>query len=160
MLLCNFQQVFESLEKWEESKKKTCHNCGEVHDIEKMHIGSDEELYCEGCFYDMFSTCDSCGEVISNDNSYSDDSGEGTYCHSCFDERYQSCDQCGNTISNDDTYHTIHGENICEGCAENYSSCNDCGELVPDDEIELHDGDHYCHDCHIEIHRRDGTPVD
>jgi hypothetical protein len=118
-----------------------CPLCGDKH--------SDGYLLCSDCYDSNSYTCDSCGERLHEDDTYSSD--DGCYCQSCFDERYFYCNKCGDTHSIDERV-TVSGyrnnTDMCKDCADKkgYFCCSDCGAYH--EEInETVDGELYCDNC-------------
>ena len=64
-----------------------CYHCGEEID-EDQAICSEitGEWYCEDCYWDEFSRCDSCGCECYHDEIYFTEDGNEALCESCFEE--------------------------------------------------------------------------
>lgn len=45
-----------------------CHHCGCILHEDEMYEGADGELYCEGCYSELFGTCNCCQDIIPNDD--------------------------------------------------------------------------------------------
>jgi hypothetical protein len=97
-------------------------------------------------------TCDSCGERVDEDDTFSGVDGDGIYCQSCYDERFSCCDKCGETCDRDDV-HSVSGSRydyLCGYCLERIGAvkCNDCGDYSVDDYHIMQDSENvYCESC-------------
>lgn len=63
---------------------KKCHDCREYKYKAEMHYIA-EELICDSCGDDYF-TCDGCGVMIHNEDSWYEERTSSTYCESCYDK--------------------------------------------------------------------------
>lgn len=94
-----------------------CSHCNnEVHN--DYTIYHDDEVYCEYCYNELFSSCDCCGEVIAIDDLTR--VGNGDYvCESCIDDSYFSCAGCEEItpIENSDSI-IVDGQCYCNNCYE------------------------------------------
>ena len=61
-----------------------CTNCGETVSEDGGHWYNDE-IYCEGCFYDRYTYCQRCDEAINRDYCHYDNSGDAV-CDSCWED--------------------------------------------------------------------------
>ena len=61
-----------------------CESCGEQVSQGSAHWYNDE-LYCEGCFYDSYTYCQRCDDAISRDYYHTDSDGDHI-CESCWEE--------------------------------------------------------------------------
>lgn len=41
-----------------------CYNCGDVMSYDESYRGNDDNDYCQDCFYDLFDSCERCGEAF------------------------------------------------------------------------------------------------
>lgn len=96
-------------------------------------------------------TCDDCGAVVENDDSYKTAYGT-TICQSCYESDYATCEECGNIVKGFDIV-TIRGRNtlyVCQSCADsNYYHCDHCGEYVTDWYLWTSDRLTICNNCCI-----------
>jgi hypothetical protein len=155
-IICNNQMIYKDQQEYEEYRSRgfKCHNCEDTYPKDAMHEGCDGEQYCSGCFYDIFATCDSCGEVMYQDDSWGGANGDdSTYCRSCYDEHYTSCEVCGETVDNDDAHHTTRDRYLCSSCTDSMNMCSECGDTIESGEVEI-DGDFYCTPCAERRRRR------
>ena len=61
-----------------------CEQCGEPVSEDGGHWYNDE-LYCEGCFYDSYTYCQRCDDSINRDYCHTDNDGDHL-CDRCWDE--------------------------------------------------------------------------
>lgn len=118
----------------------------------------DGEMYCNDCFYDNFSVCDVCGDVVSNDEAHYIDSESIVICGHCARTEFEECALCHELVRASKAVRFIdkNGDEayICEGCAESDDRvyrCENCGELyhVNRNEVVYIDDDEecWCEDC-------------
>lgn len=107
-----------------------CYECNEAipNDDTYSTDSYPDCLYCSGCFYDLTSTCEKCG-----DKEFTDDmtpTQDGYYCESCA-ECLVSCDSCNDYYLEDDITPTANGYNLCESCTRDSDAytCPICEEL-------------------------------
>lgn len=60
-----------------------CEQCGESVSEDGGHWYNDE-LYCEGCFYDSYTYCQRCDDSVSRDYCHYDGDGDAI-CDECYD---------------------------------------------------------------------------
>ncbi len=60
-----------------------CEQCGEAVSEDGGHWYNDE-LYCEGCFYDSYTYCQRCDDAINRDYCHYDGDGDAI-CDECYD---------------------------------------------------------------------------
>lgn len=81
----------ECLEKLKEEGNKLfyCNGHDRYELIEDTNImtAPNGDEYCEDSFWEVFTTCDECGETIYRDDSYYDDDDGNCYCEYCWDDR-------------------------------------------------------------------------
>lgn len=113
-----------------------CEDCRDWfgNDCDGMSHGSD--WYCESCS-ENYSICDTCGTLLSTDNQYSDNNGDGTYC-----ERHQPSDDedSDNEYIHDYSYKPrpiFHGAGIHYGVELEVT----CDRDTAEDTIEVLGGD-------------------
>ena len=61
-----------------------CEQCGEAVSEDGGHWYNDE-MYCEGCFYDSYTYCQRCDDSVSRDYCFTDNDGDHL-CDRCWDE--------------------------------------------------------------------------
>lgn len=61
-----------------------CEQCGESVSEDGGHFYNDE-LYCEGCFYDSYTYCQRCDDAVNRDYCHYDNDGDAI-CDRCWDE--------------------------------------------------------------------------
>lgn len=124
-------------------EQQLCANCGFAVDEDDFGYGSDEEVYCESCFADIFAYCDKCSDVMPRDDAVEiTDVGE-LVCQDCASNKYNRCVECGDYL--DEAYNMIEGDCVCNGCSESFCQCVGCGEWSYDSESL--DDDEFCCDC-------------
>ena len=135
-------------------------DCRVTEDEEYWHDGG---LYCSDCFWDSFSRCEHCDEIIPCDDAfYVED--VGSLCEYCFNEHYFTCDECSETCSNDEQNTVINRRGdeytYCNHCVERYANyCEECEKYYTHEvditEVDdkylcpecLSDGYYYCEGC-------------
>jgi hypothetical protein len=119
-----------------------CESCNDPCDTNYEAFG---RYYCESCFYELFTYCRECDELISRDDAYY--YGDDPLCELCRDRYYTYCDRCNELERNSNIMHISDiNEDWCDHCARHYARlCNDCGEYVK--YAVLIDGYYYCEDC-------------
>src|SRR3990167_1194562 len=105
------------------------------------------------------ATCDSCGDRLSEDNSFYSEISGCDYCESCYCDRFSRCEKCGKEVCNDDMV-TIQDSrqytDVCESCASELGAVKcDCDRWNVDNYRIAEDGDYaycdHCFDSHIEF---------
>lgn len=149
-----------------------CDNTVHFKDIKYEVQGNNCLIGCsEGCLDEYRIICNSCGEGLDEDDSYTSPNGNEVYCFSCYSDLYSYCGHCGNDVDTNymvgeyckdcacsctncgnevlkDKSFEFKGYSYCEDCyAEKVGVCEDCGEDVKRDELTNHDGDDICKDC-------------
>lgn len=120
-----------------------CENCYRQYDDEDAIKGE----YCENCG----TSCDHCGDHISNEGAIWIDSEDIAVCKYCEGKYRFRCDDCHNLHErkgeNPNGYNNlteIHGREICSGCMESYAYCESCCDYVSMDDYM---GNGYCYSC-------------
>ena len=139
-----------------------CEHCdNRLHDGEDYHMADWGDMYCEGCWSDLFHRCDHCHQWMESDiNPFQSVRGRhGTQhvCMTCRDNYYTLCDHCDRRI------HPIHMAdgcdlgNLCQRCFDTkVAICPDCnGQVFQNDTQTWQEehGDHnefsgLCHSCY------------
>jgi len=146
--ICSSQKVYDSMKDYEERSKLMCYHCEEELEEADLTKAPDGERYCEVCFGEHFTTCDSCGELIANDNVWCAEDDDASYCESCYYDAYGTCNDCENEVLNDYLHRTSGDRYVCENCGGEYTSCNDCGVYIEEGDIHLtKEGVPYCQEC-------------
>lgn len=79
---------------WDEMYADTCYSCGVMLDEYEVNYGADDQIYCEGCFYELFDHCEHCHEVYHRDNvDYIESSGQ-YLCRYCRAQTHDICTNC------------------------------------------------------------------
>lgn len=116
----------------DDNDEKSCYSCGSDTDNATIIY---ERNYCDDCIV----ACDSCGQIVSSDDSI------GSYCSECgfYCENCEDSDNRGNS-------HNINGEYWCESCYENRAFyCESCSESYPSSYDSYYvQGTTYCQGCY------------
>jgi hypothetical protein len=119
-------------------------------------------------------SCDACGTGLSEDDTYTPETGDATLCEHCYSRAYvylsyrnpmtgdrvegeysredcTECSECGQMRADDDVDEVEH-RNVCCCCWEDcVTHCEECeGALLRDNAIE-YDCNLYCSECHAEV---------
>jgi hypothetical protein len=127
----------------------TCHECGEEIDIDSDSTHSYNGYhYCESCFYEEYSYCTDCGEVVRNEDVINYDYNR--YCEDCAERLGIS--RCYHCEEYDRELTVVGEEGVCDYCIDRYYTyCDECEEYVHDNDTctVYIDGDSktICHDC-------------
>ena len=133
----------------------TCAGCGEGLDSNSVYTsGCSDHTYCETCYGERFSYCESCENSAPADDFQRINVGvrggreEKYVCDSCASDTAvcRDCDSGSDRFENDYTSE-IAGETYCERCAENHYQCEECDDSADDGRSV---GDRMlCSDCAI-----------
>lgn len=147
---CPIQRNYNFVVQWGDDDGYTCENCDERISHDDWHEVNGE-YYCEDCFFDIFTSCDNCGEIITQDDSVYSDFTDRTYCQSCFDDTFIFCENCSEYRPRRYS-ENIDGSDYCYDCTGDlFTQCNQCWELIPNDDITEYNGDFFCQTCYDEI---------
>ena len=127
---------------------KICHECGKVLEAGEGYEIAGGGYICDECYYDEYTVCDECGEIVHND--YTMWINDRTVCDDCRDDLYTVCQCCNDYVRNSHAHDTADGY-VCEYCYyEHYVECNSCGEMIHIDNAHYDDWNeaYYCRDCH------------
>lgn len=91
----------------------TCANCGDGLHEDEGYYAPDDNTYCESCYYELFDTCELCGETHDREHITYVESTRENVCHECLDARFTMCDNCGDYYPIGDVYER-GGEWYCE----------------------------------------------
>lgn len=97
----------------ETENKLYCSHCGARIYDEDDHEEINGEVICINCYQMYTTTCDRCGEVIWNDDSYGDE--YTSLCRHCYENHYTRCTCCDALLHEDDAYH-LDGYDYCSEC--------------------------------------------
>lgn len=145
----------KSLAECEDSGCECC-NCGESYSEDDMYW-ADNGHYCSSCYNDMYSSCEGCGDSISNDDACFTPSGE-PYCEHCFHQNYFYCAQCGEVFTNDEA-RSHNGTDYCDSCFnDKFVVCEECEDsfrirITPIKYKIEKDGKILCNSCHEQLHK-------
>ena len=98
-------------------EKILCSHCGEV--IEEDYDTIYGEPICSDCVANYTVTCDHCGAIICDSDSYGDEST--ILCSECYDTHYTRCNDCNCVIHYDNAYE-YSGEYYCRECYDEVRS--------------------------------------
>jgi len=109
-----------------------CSYC-DSHDEDGYEV--EGEWYCEDCFHNSYTICESCDEPTSNDYTcYVSDICE-TWCEGCVDHHTAICYRCDDRVTTDSMTVAEDTSNaFCEDCTGiHLESCERCGSYFEDD---------------------------
>lgn len=98
-----------------------CHNCGDAITEDEAYHGTDDEQYCESCYYSLFDDCSFCGATHWQDDLYH--TNDGYVCDWCLGQHYARCERC------DEYYRSNAGV-----AKEDSWYCESCYEDIREDE--------------------------
>jgi hypothetical protein len=132
------------------SSGETCCNCDCSIDEDCAMTTDDGEVYCEECYYEIYSHCENCEDTHYSDDMIWIESAQTNVCPYCADAHYPSCDNCNERSPSDDMLKTRDGEDLCSDCfCESHTTCESCYEAVPNDEVKATpNGDYHCEECY------------
>jgi hypothetical protein len=91
-----------------------CHNCGAGLTEDTLY-STDDGLYCECCYDEMFAHCYDCGTTVFRDDAYlTNDSRE--VCPECRADNYTVCDDCGELFADSEVTEGNDGKCYCDDC--------------------------------------------
>jgi len=129
-----------------DNKQLTCYNCGCIIEDDCEYTDDTGERICEDCYYDYYSNCDNCGDVVARDDLVSIEGGQEYVCEDCANDNYYRCNDCGEYVSRCNLW-IDRNLTICNVCSWDYCTCDDCGDVLHRDNAHCIDGDDYCDDC-------------
>lgn len=112
------------------------------------------ETWCDSCVSDNYGTCESCDDLVPQDDLclvYSGYRRNETYvCESCRDDNYIRCDDCGDYFDSEGILLRDNSADYCESCSESRTVCESCGDIIWSDDSywNEHDGCSYCAACY------------
>lgn len=93
-----------------------CDHCGCRQHNDHSHWSEVHEAnFCESCYNDRVTSCDSCSEEMRSQDAV--EHGGHDYCQSCYDDNHFRCDECGRSYHNDDRGDS-EDDILCTSCAE------------------------------------------
>ena len=126
----------------------TCVSCGgSIDEGDQYSSPNGDDIFCESCFNDTFSYCESCSKYEYCENMY-DVNGDYYVCENCFKKHYKTCGSCDTIISKTEATY-IEGEDyyVCESCLGDYISCDSCGDFYYHEKMVNKKDLWYCPDC-------------
>lgn len=120
-----------------------CNSCGDGIDEDNVYCANDD-VYCEHCYNNNFSSCDKCGESYNNDYVH-EVCGHPRYYYLCDDCMRDvgacECEHCNNFVI--DYIVTEDSEVVrCEDCQRDIFYCEDCNSYFENSDK--------CPDCESE----------
>lgn len=99
--------------RWDDMYCESCYSCNDPVDEYDVYIGADGNAYCEHCYYELFDSCERCGETHWRENiTYTGDSR--LLCHDCLEASdYEECARCYEMFHVEDM-HNHKGQWYCE----------------------------------------------
>jgi hypothetical protein len=131
-----------------------CCNCGSTVENDNEFHSNYDGPYCETCYYELYSSCESCGDTVDNESIIE---CEGNYvCERCADREYPECDITGERSS--ELVEMPDGRNVIESeYCDHVTFCEFCDtelmmvDIIPSD-IDQQCRCTDCHDDHITEH--------
>lgn len=96
----------------EEKIEIRCIHCGETIENEDYNLLNGEPI-CDYCADHYCTTCDECGSLIYEDETWGDENH--CLCQSCYERYYTRCEDCDDVILSNDTY-DYEGITLCCDC--------------------------------------------
>ena len=117
-----------------------CTNC----DNESRRTDFAGNPYCTDCYSCTYSSCESCGAELANNETRLTRTGDVT-CESCIELRRIECECCNAEMDRCDSFQLEHGERVCHTCHDEMTiECTDCGvRFSGDDDSERP----FCRNC-------------
>ena len=119
----------------EENGMTSCYECGgDVHEDELYYAYDDG--YCESCYTDRFTSCESCSDPTEDRNTVevhrSRPASDGSsapihwtewWCHHCAEGEAVHCSDCHECHQDDSIQHSEHDDEVrCNSCHENHEN--------------------------------------
>jgi len=102
--------------------ERDCYNCNDYFPENEMISSDYGEDFCQECYDDCHTVCDSCNSELHNDEVHWAPGGDYAYCEDCYHDAIQYCEPCGEDRWQDDMrYCDSRGEYFCEDCYDEYS---------------------------------------
>ncbi len=125
-----------------------CGYCGGIDEDTQYYPAVNGRL-CPRCKDEHTLTCESCGEVIWDDQG--NEVRQHWYCNPCFRGYFTFCNSCEEPIDNQEIIRLPNGRHICPDCfSDEYTYCTSCDRILRnDDAIYMNDGNDgpYCSNC-------------
>ncbi len=126
--------------------------------------GTDWGIYCDSCYYDLFTFCQQCEEDYLTADTYFHevvgDSQIDLVCETCANDDFILCEHC-DTYHTEDLIHEVENEiYLCDDChADHAYDCLLCDQefYTDQDYNQDHDQDQICEDCISDINRNFAT---
>ena len=106
---------------------------------EDDYYSAEDEVWCERCYYDRFSTCQRCEETTRHDDLCCVQTGrsaEEYWCEDCADRYASTCYHCGGLWAD---YRMLTAEDgdgdavyVCSDCQDRVENCAICDTLYVD----------------------------
>jgi len=102
----------------------TCNDCACEVELGDETTDDRGNLICQDCYDNSYTNCDSCGDTVSDADSYYAEC-DGLYrCQSCYDDEIRHCEHCDTDMNDGDAYYNHHDECLCEHCYNEDASNN------------------------------------
>lgn len=126
---------------YESEDSYRCYSCNRRVDSDDVFCANDE-VWCEHCYNERFSSCERCGETYENDDLHRMN-GE-YYCEHCISRLGgQQCEHC-NQYFTDGIVTEDSDEFYCESCAENHCTyCETCEKWYDDHDHEQEESESF-----------------
>ena len=128
------------------SDEDSCENCGYTGEVYYREIF--DQVLCNDCYWEEACECDSCGQEMTSEDSFSAQHEDGCYCESCFYDKFQICDDCNEYHRIDNIHLGPNDRNYCEDCFDDkFQLCDKCGDYFDHDKINENG---LCEECEEE----------
>lgn len=75
--------------------------CDECGDSTEDVVETDDGMYCQQCYNEIYDRCSDCDSEIFSEDSIST-AYDTTICSNCYEQDYFTCDKCGEVYNNED----------------------------------------------------------
>ena len=128
-------------EHWEEESINCCNTGCECESCGE-HISDDDSYWVDGSRYcrDCVTYCEHCEEYVLPNNASWVDSVDAYICDNCIENNFVCCSRCGEYYPEDETSPLDHyEETVCDDCLSMYyTQCDECGDYFRRSDI-IHD---------------------
>jgi len=114
--------------------------------------GSTVLLGCSNCYdeHDNRCSCENCGRMMNEDDTFSLENYNGVYCESCYNDNVYHCHHCEQSYWGSDDLTLVNDNYYCDDCYNKYiTRCYGCGfEDESSDNFYVYDNDYICQECY------------
>lgn len=102
-----------------------CYRCEDGLHEDDMYFDNDGDCYCEHCYWEEHSYCDSCGETVRSEDTVYMDGHSETWCDGCYENHGGCCEECNSHHAIDDMHIADDDEMLrCSCCHEEHEEQN------------------------------------